>query len=208
MCDLHRCEICIDNYEETGENIPLVMNCGHTYCLKCVRLFCSRNSQTCPSCRKNLSDFRLFPKNFVVIAQLTSVNSSVNSIRNVEPNSVTILDSSQLENDHLLAELIQAEEEEFRENQNVSFNGNDSESIDSIQYQENFRNDIEQQHEYQVYEISHRVYEVPPHPMYFICQEMPVGMPFPFIQGQGGPTMIFPPQFIPSMFPNPYMRRS
>ena len=50
--DILSCNICFEKFSGTGEQSPRILNCGHTYCLKCLNAMCGgRNRLECPSCR-------------------------------------------------------------------------------------------------------------------------------------------------------------
>lgn len=46
------CDICCEEFDETGSHVPLVMPCGHTLCFQCVG---SLQTHVCPTCKHPLS---------------------------------------------------------------------------------------------------------------------------------------------------------
>ena len=49
--DLFDCDICYEQFTESGAHVPLVLPCGHTLCAQCVG---SLRSTVCPTCKHPL----------------------------------------------------------------------------------------------------------------------------------------------------------
>ena len=59
------CAVCFDGYKnDFGDNTPMVLPCGHTFCYKCVG---SVYRNQCPTCREKFDHSKLV-KNFAVLA--------------------------------------------------------------------------------------------------------------------------------------------
>ena len=49
---LHQCPICSKNFENTGNRIPLLLPCSHTFCKRCIELVQSKKTVKCYVCGK------------------------------------------------------------------------------------------------------------------------------------------------------------
>lgn len=62
--ELFECDICLEQFDETGAHVPLVLPCGHTLCFQCVG---SLQAHVCPTCKHPLSNgdasTAVFPRN-------------------------------------------------------------------------------------------------------------------------------------------------
>ncbi len=77
-----RCPICAAFFKESGEKMPLVLSCGHTFCRKDVERLCGEKSKLiCTTCNKvtELAQYpdRLPPKNYNMIDALQRANGSL-----------------------------------------------------------------------------------------------------------------------------------
>jgi len=81
------CSICYEPYSSNGLSVPLLLNCGHDYCQKCVTKLCvsvinaSRETYTtisCPECRShtNIRTINDLKKNFTVIRMIDNSTQS------------------------------------------------------------------------------------------------------------------------------------
>ncbi|PIC47341.1 hypothetical protein B9Z55_006727 [Caenorhabditis nigoni] len=69
-----QCEICTEEFTETGERSPRVMSCGHTFCLTCLESMKETHFRTqirCPTDRKymycNDEDLTKLPINYLAL---------------------------------------------------------------------------------------------------------------------------------------------
>lgn len=51
--ELFDCDICYEQFDETGSHVPLVLPCGHTLCRQCVE---SLKTHVCPTCKWPLNN--------------------------------------------------------------------------------------------------------------------------------------------------------
>ena len=51
---LHQCPICSKKFENTGNRIPLLLPCSHTFCKRCIELVQSKKTVKCYVCGKFL----------------------------------------------------------------------------------------------------------------------------------------------------------
>ena len=74
--DILKCQICLEDFEETGDHVPRLLPCSHTLCEKClkqlVRTFVHGKSVVCPECRKKhaMVDVKTFPQNRYIMVNL------------------------------------------------------------------------------------------------------------------------------------------
>ena len=71
------CQICLEDFEETGDRVPRIMPCTHTLCEICLKqLFKPSNRGDfveCPECRmkhKVVNDVRTFPQNKYILTNI------------------------------------------------------------------------------------------------------------------------------------------
>ena len=49
------CNICYDNFEKDSENEPKIMECGDTFCIKCIKhIKKDKDKFMCPVCQKDI----------------------------------------------------------------------------------------------------------------------------------------------------------
>lgn len=70
------CEICQVDYDETT-CVPIVTNCGHSFCLSCIKKICITSS-LCPKCRKELDKKGNFPINYTLLNLIGECKSKKN----------------------------------------------------------------------------------------------------------------------------------
>ena len=46
------CSVCLEDYEEGGSHIPILLPCSHTLCESCVKQTIKSKTLVCPVCRK------------------------------------------------------------------------------------------------------------------------------------------------------------
>ena len=70
---IHECKICYEDFN-TQDKEPLVLRCGHTFCMKCLNQLSSKTplgkvSLKCPLDNKSqiFVSFALIPKNFAIL---------------------------------------------------------------------------------------------------------------------------------------------
>lgn len=64
---LMTCDICYKRFTVTGDHVPQIFPCGHSYCSKCLTtLFKCRGSTSCPGCRNHYHQHNplSLPKNY------------------------------------------------------------------------------------------------------------------------------------------------
>ena len=68
------CQICLDDFEETGDHVPRILPCFHSLCEKCLKQLIEGNSMECPECRKKHRVFankvKTFPQNKYILANI------------------------------------------------------------------------------------------------------------------------------------------
>ena len=66
MLDGFECNVCLEVYEASGSNVPMLLDCGHTFCFSCISSFIISSNLTinCPMCnrktklKKNINDLK------------------------------------------------------------------------------------------------------------------------------------------------------
>ena len=64
------CQICFEEYEETGDHVPRLLPCTHTLCETCIGQLIRRDRLACPECRQTHSATRgrkSFPQNKYIL---------------------------------------------------------------------------------------------------------------------------------------------
>ena len=70
------CQICLEDFEETGDHVPRILPCSHSLCEKCliplVRTSVRGKRVVCPECRKKhaMVDVKTFPQNKYIMTNL------------------------------------------------------------------------------------------------------------------------------------------
>ena len=70
------CQICLEDFEETGDHVPRILPCSHSLCEKCliqlVRTSVRGKRVVCPECRKKYAmvDVKTFPQNKYIVTNL------------------------------------------------------------------------------------------------------------------------------------------
>ena len=71
------CQICLEDFEESGEQIPRLLPCTHTLCEKCLKQLIKPtnrgNSVECPECRKKHTarkGVKTFPQNKYILINI------------------------------------------------------------------------------------------------------------------------------------------
>ena len=60
------CQICLEDFEESGDHVPRILPCSHTLCEKCLKQLIQGKFVHCPECRKKHkagNKERTFPQN-------------------------------------------------------------------------------------------------------------------------------------------------
>ena len=69
---IFKCQICLEDYRNTGDRVPRILPCSHTFCEKCLLQWIQENDDDdenevdCPECRnthKVQNGVRTFPQN-------------------------------------------------------------------------------------------------------------------------------------------------
>ena len=71
------CQICLEDFEESGDHVPRILPCSHSLCEKClkqlIKTFVHGKSVECPECRKKhqvTHDVKTFPQNKYIVVNL------------------------------------------------------------------------------------------------------------------------------------------
>jgi hypothetical protein len=68
------CGICYNRFKDVGDNMPLVLPCGHTYCKICIE---NLYSHVCPTCKAEIHApgecHATFPKNIHLMSLINSL---------------------------------------------------------------------------------------------------------------------------------------
>ena len=71
------CQICLEDFEETGDFVPRILPCSHTLCEKCMKVLIGHSPKgdrlECPECRKKhavVDNVRTFPQNKYLLATI------------------------------------------------------------------------------------------------------------------------------------------
>ena len=73
------CQICLEDFEETGDKVPRILPCSHTVCQKCLAQLIRQKLVKCPECRlkhKAKNDVKSFPQNKYILAFVWSKTPS------------------------------------------------------------------------------------------------------------------------------------
>ena len=65
------CQICLEDFQDSGKLIPRILPCNHTACERCLGLLLRRNSLTCPECNASkvgVKSVKDFPQNKYILA--------------------------------------------------------------------------------------------------------------------------------------------
>ena len=83
------CDICQNNWDK-NIHIPRILNCGHSFCEKCLENLIKKRNKTflCPICKleiknlKNLNDIKLLNKNETLLKLFDKIENNNNNINN------------------------------------------------------------------------------------------------------------------------------
>ena len=68
------CQICLEDFEETGEYVPRILPCHHSLCEKCLKELIEMNFVECPECRKRHrvvdNEVKTFPQNKYILPNI------------------------------------------------------------------------------------------------------------------------------------------
>ena len=71
--DMLICQICMEDYEETGDHVPRILPCHHSLCEKCLRRIIKINFMECPECRtihRVSNQVKTFPQNKYILTNI------------------------------------------------------------------------------------------------------------------------------------------
>ena len=76
------CSICYSNFTDTGERVPLVLPCGHSFCRCCLKSeMGTQNSVRCPTCRTtHRGGLDQIPRNFALVANISYYNQKIEKV--------------------------------------------------------------------------------------------------------------------------------
>ena len=86
------CQVCFEEFEETGDHVPRLLPCTHTLCETCVGQMIQRDILECPECRQKYCASRgrkSFPQNKYII-----VNIQMRPAPKVEQQNVRVDEES------------------------------------------------------------------------------------------------------------------
>nr|CAD2126897.1 unnamed protein product [Meloidogyne enterolobii] len=97
---LFSCKICFEPYSKCLR-CPISLNCGHTFCLVCIRkLGMNKSTIQCGICRKNTyANYKRLGKNIVLTELLEWMNILVNDIDSEPTLEEKLADEQQVENE-------------------------------------------------------------------------------------------------------------
>lgn len=80
------CQICLEDFEETGDHIPRILPCSHTACHKCIGQLIQNKSLTCPECRvKHVAENeKCFPQNKYILANVRWKTNTLEEYTEIE----------------------------------------------------------------------------------------------------------------------------
>ena len=67
------CQICLEDFKETGDHVPRILPCSHTLCEKCLKQLVRENHLECPECREKhrvVNEVKTFPQNKYILAYI------------------------------------------------------------------------------------------------------------------------------------------
>ena len=80
LADILSCQVCFEEFEETGSRTPRIFPCIHTVCESCIKeLIRKDNTIVCPECRKKheaQNKEKSFPQNKYLLAQIMGNNNT------------------------------------------------------------------------------------------------------------------------------------
>ena len=79
MADMLSCQVCFEDFEETGPRIPRIFPCSHTVCESCLKDLITNDTIVCPECRKKHraeKKEKSFPQNKYLLAQIGGNNNA------------------------------------------------------------------------------------------------------------------------------------
>ena len=75
------CQICLEDFEETGEHVPRILPCHHSLCEKCLKELIEKNFVECPECRKRHrvvdNEVKTFPQNKYILANIRKKGADI-----------------------------------------------------------------------------------------------------------------------------------
>ena len=79
--ELLNCQVCFEDYQETGHHVPRILPCHHTLCHSCMDRLIHRNKLQCPECR-SIFDAKKgeinFPQNKYILILVKKKSSETN----------------------------------------------------------------------------------------------------------------------------------
>ena len=84
LVDMLSCQVCFEDFEETGIRIPRIFPCSHTVCESCLKDMIKNNTIICPECRKKHTaenKEKSFPQNKYLLAQIRGNNNETEEQR-------------------------------------------------------------------------------------------------------------------------------
>ena len=83
------CQVCLEDFEETGDHVPRIMPCSHTLCERCLKQLIKPSNQgdkiDCPECRKThavVDGVKTFPQNKYILTNIRRKHYTKNDFDN------------------------------------------------------------------------------------------------------------------------------
>ena len=84
--ELLNCQVCFEDYQETGDHVPRILPCHHTLCHSCIERLINRNRVQCPECRSKF-DAKKGEINFQQNKYILILLKKKSSVLNEETNN-------------------------------------------------------------------------------------------------------------------------
>ena len=84
------CQICLEDFEETGDHVPRILPCTHSLCEKCLKHLVQGDIVECPECRKKHTvadnEVKTFPQNKYILANVICSFSGIHALIHYDKN--------------------------------------------------------------------------------------------------------------------------
>jgi hypothetical protein len=78
------CKLCLNEYNFSNNKPFILLHCGHTYCMSCIRTF-----KACPECKQEPIEYK---PNFTLLDILENLNVNLEELNTTIPTSININD--------------------------------------------------------------------------------------------------------------------
>ena len=83
------CQVCLENFKDTGDQVPRLMPCSHTLCERCLKQLIKPSNKgdkiECPECRKThavVDGVKTFPQNKYILTNIRRKHHTKNDFDN------------------------------------------------------------------------------------------------------------------------------